>query len=174
MVLPLVYYGNPLLRKKSEEIKEITNDIKNLVLEMTKTMDAKNGVGLAAIQIGKPIRLFIIRPVTEDRNGEVVLGKVEVYINPKITNPSKETEKLVEGCLSIPGLHMDVERPKMIHIEAIDLNGKKVAKDISGFKARELMHENDHLNGVLFIDRIASNKKKEIEKELRQIKKKYN
>jgi peptide deformylase len=160
MILPLVYYGNPLLRKKSKKITKITEDIKKLILDMTETMDAKKGVGLAAIQVGVPVRLLIIRPVTENKDGEVFLGEIEVYINPVISNHSDETETLPEGCLSVPGLHMDVERPKMIHIEASDVNGNKISKDVSGFKARELMHENDHLNGVLFIDRLATDKKK--------------
>ncbi|MBN2478996.1 MAG: peptide deformylase [Parachlamydiales bacterium] len=174
MILPLVYYGNSFLRQRCLEIKEITPEIKQLVLDMTETMDANNGVGLAAIQVGKLLRLFIIRPVLEDEKGEAILGEVEVFINPKISNPSQETEILSEGCLSVPGVHSEVERPVSIHIEALDLDGNKVSKDIQGFKARELMHENDHLNGVLFIDRIPTQSRKEIESALKMIKEKYN
>ena len=96
MILPLIYYGNPMLRERSQEVKEITEEIKKLISDMVETMDANNGCGLAAIQIGKPYRLFILRPVIEDENGEAILGDVEVYLNPKITNTSEKSEILSE------------------------------------------------------------------------------
>jgi len=120
VILSLVYYGNHLLRSRSKEVIEITQEIKQLVDDMIETMDANNGVGLAAIQIGKPLRIFVIRPVIEKEDKDTYLGNAEVYINPKITNPSTETEILPEGCLSIPGEHADVERPLSIHVEASD------------------------------------------------------
>jgi peptide deformylase len=141
---------------------------------MIETMDANNGIGLAAIQVGRPLRIITIRPVLEDENGKSYLGEAEVFINPVLANPSSLTEVLSEGCLSIPGLHFDVERPISIQIDALDIEGKKVSKEVSGFKAREIMHENDHLNGVLFIDRLLAKKRKEIEPLLREIKEKYN
>jgi len=174
MILPLVYYGNPKLRSKCLEVKEITEEIKQLCFDMIETMDANNGVGLAAIQVGKFLRIIVIRPVLEDENSEAYLGEAEVYINPKLSNPCEKTQKLPEGCLSLPGLHEEVERPFSIHLEAIDLNGNKISKEMKGFKAREIMHENDHLNGVLFIDRLTAKKRKEIEPFLKEIKAKYN
>lgn len=174
MILPLVYYGNAKLRSKCLEIKEITEEIKQFCLDMVETMDANNGVGLAAIQVGKFLRIIIIRPVLEDENNEAFLGDAEIYINPKLTNPSDKTEKLPEGCLSIPALHEEIERPISIHLEALDLNGNKISKEIKDFHARQIMHENDHLNGVLFIDRLPAKKRKEIEPFLKEIKAKYN
>ena len=174
MILPLIYYGNPILRERSQEVKEITEEIKKLISDMVETMDANNGCGLAAIQIGKPYRLFILRPVIEDENGEAILGDVEVYLNPKITNTSEKSEILSEGCLSIPKLHAEVERPYSLHIEALNINGKSFSQDVEGFIAREIMHENDHLNGVLYIDRIPSQKRKEMEPLLRDIKDQFD
>jgi len=174
MILPLIYYGNNLLRTRSGKVKQIDPEIKQLCFDMIETMDANNGVGLAAIQVGKPFRIIVIRPVLETENGESYLGDAEIYINPVLSNPSENTEILSEGCLSIPKLHFDVERPVSIHIEALDINGDKISKEIIGFKAREIMHENDHLNGVLFIDRLSAKKRKEIEPALKEIKEKFN
>jgi len=173
MILPLVYYDNHKLRMRSEKVKEITNEIKQLVYDMAETMDANNGIGLAAVQTGKLVRIFVIRPVLKNENDEGFLGEVEIYINPKLFNPSEKTEILSEGCLSIPGLHIDVERPFSIDIEAMDLNGKQITKTLDGFNARQIMHENDHLNGVLFIDRLTAKKRKETNPFLREIKYKY-
>ncbi|NGX48778.1 MAG: Peptide deformylase [Candidatus Anoxychlamydiales bacterium] len=174
MILPLVYYGNSKLRSKCLEVQEITEEIKQLCLDMVETMDANNGVGLAAVQVGKFLRIIVIRPVLDDENNEVSLGDAEIYINPKLSDPAEKTEKRPEGCLSLPGLHEEVERPISIHIEALDIDGNKVSKEIKGYKAREIMHENDHLNGVLFIDRLPAKKRKEIEPALKEIKAKYN
>ncbi|NGX62745.1 MAG: Peptide deformylase [Candidatus Anoxychlamydiales bacterium] len=174
MILPLVYYGNPKLRNRCTEVQEITEDIKQFCYDMIETMDANKGVGLAAIQVGKLLRILVIRPVLEDEDKEAYLGKAELYINPKLSNPAEQTQIGPEGCLSIPSFHEDVERPISIHVEALDINGNKISKDLQGYKARELMHENDHLNGVLFIDRLPAQKRKEIEPALREIKSKYN
>ena len=103
-----------------------------------------------------------------------MLGPAEVYINPKLSNPSKNKETMQEGCLSVPQIHEEVERPISIDIEALDLNGNQIKTTVTGFKARELMHENDHLNGVLFIDRLSPRLRKLITPYLDNIKKKYN
>jgi len=174
LILPLVYYGNAILRTRSKEVLEINTEIKQLIADMVETMDSNNGVGLAAIQVGKPLRIFIVRPLLEKENTETYLGEVEVYINPKILKITSETDIMSEGCLSLPQLHSDVERPIAIQIEALDINGKKISKKLEGFHARELMHENDHLNGVLFIDRLTAKKRKEVEPQLKEIKEKYN
>lgn len=174
MKRPLVYYGNPLLRKKSVKVEKINDEIKTLVKDMIETMDANNGVGLAAIQVGEPWRVIVIRPEIENESGKIMLGEPEVYINPVLSNPSSETNIFSEGCLSIPGIHREVERPKSIHVEAMDLEGNKISEDFEGFKAVEIMHENDHLNGVLFVDRLSKENRKKIEPYLKEIKKKYN
>lgn len=170
----LVYFGNPLLRSRCEDVKEITPKIKQLCFDMIETMDANNGIGLAAIQVGILLRIIVIRPVIEDEEKKAILGDPEIYINPKISNPSNEKDFLSEGCLSVPGIHAEVQRPVSVQLKALDLDGNVIEKNLVGFKAREIMHENDHLNGVLFIDRLSSKLKKEIEPELRKIKSKYN
>ena len=174
MILSLIYYGNPLLRTRSKEILEIDSEVKQLISDMVETMDANNGVGLAAIQVGKPLRVFIVRPILESEEGEGSLGEVEIYINPKITKLSLESDVMSEGCLSLPSVHADVERPLSIQIDALDIDGNKISKKLSGFHARELMHENDHLNGVLFIDRLPAKKRKDVESQLKVIIQKYN
>ncbi|NGX35116.1 MAG: Peptide deformylase [Candidatus Anoxychlamydiales bacterium] len=174
MILPLVYYGNPKLRSRCLEVTEITEEIRELCLDMVETMDANNGVGLSSTQIGKFLRIIVIRPVLDAEEGDAFLGEAEIYINPKLSSPSEETQKSPEGCLSVPGLHEEVERPMSIHIDALDIDGNKISKKVTGFKAREIMHENDHLNGVLFIDRLPAKKRKEIEPALKEIKAKYN
>lgn len=174
MILPLVYYDNHQLRIRSEKIKTITPEIKQFIYDMIETMDANNGVGLAAVQVGKHLRIIIIRPVIKNDNDDGVLGEVEIYINPKLSSPSEKTENLPEGCLSIPGLHLEVERPLSIHVEALDIEGNLISKTFKGFHARQIMHENDHLNGVLFIDRLPAQKRKEIDPALKAIKTKYN
>ena len=154
MRLELRYYGDPILRKTALVIDKITDEVRMLAKDMIETMDALNGVGLAANQVGQLCKLFVIRPEVKTPDDEFALGPAEVYINPILSAPSQETEVMTEGCLSFPGLHAEIERPLSIHIDAIDLDGNPISLDVSGFKAREIMHENDHLNGVLYIDRI--------------------
>jgi len=174
MQLPLIYYGNPILRQKCAPVTEITDDIKTLVADMIDTMKAYDGVGLAAPQVGRLIRLFIACPYIEEPDGSMTLGDPIVYINPKVHSPSDEEIEDVEGCLSIPGLRLDVYRPEMISIEAMDLNGNIFHEKLEGYNARTRMHENDHINGVLYIDRVSLAVKKKIEPTLKEIKKKYN
>ena len=173
MLLPIIYYGNKLLRKKCEPIEIITDEIKDLVENMIQTMDAQKGIGLAAPQIGHPIRLFVLRNYIEDESSDQEFSDPQVYINPKILKVSKESDFEIEGCLSIPGVREEVERPLSILIEATDLEGKLFTEEIFGYNARVRLHENDHLNGVLFIDRIPVGKRKKIAPVLVQIEKKY-
>ena len=169
----ICYYGHSILHKKCEPVKEITKEIRSLVDDMIETMDFYNGIGLAGNQIGVSLRVFIIRPVEMNKEKRAVLGEVEVYINPKLSNPSDETEILSEGCLSFPKLYLDIQRPYKIHIDATDLDGNRISKDLEGFYAREVMHENDHLNGRTFIQRINDKKVlTDIQPILKEIKKK--
>ena len=173
MIRPLIYYNNPILRKKCLPIEKITEEIHQLAADMIETMDEKKGVGLAACQIGVLLRIFVIRPEEKTTKGEYILGSPEVFINPILSQPSEEKEGMEEGCLSLPGLHLEVIRPVSIHIKAMNLEGEKKSFITKGFKAREIMHENDHLNGKLFIDRLDKKKKREINPFLQEIKKKY-
>lgn len=153
-LLPLAYYGDPILRRKADPIGEITPDIRKLVDEMIETMDASNGIGLAAPQIHHSIRLFIMRTPIESEEGKVEWGEVKVLINPTLSDPSQETWKASEGCLSIPGIRAQVERPKEITVEYTDLTGTLVREHFKGWAARVFQHEYDHINGVLFVDRV--------------------
>lgn len=170
MNLKLRYFGDPCLRKKAIPVVNITDELQSLIDNMIEIMDAHDGVGLAANQVGSTHKLFIIRPEIKLQNGEYALGSPEVFINPSLSHPSKELEVMTEGCLSFPGLHIEIERPVKIHVEALDRHGKKISMDVTGFKAREIMHENDHLNGKLFIDRIPLEIRKNIEPALKEIK----
>lgn len=175
MKLPLCYYGNPLLRKTCQPVDKITPEISKLVQDMIDTiMDSGNGVALAANQVGSLLRIFVIFPIVQNETGESVLGAPEVFINPVLSKPTEQQETMNEGCLSLPGLNLEVIRPYGIHVEAMNLEGEKVSCDVYGFKAREIMHENDHLNGKFFIDRVIDSVKKEIEPFLRDLKKKYS
>jgi len=174
MTLKMTYFGNPILRKKAAPIDEITDEIKDIAAEMVEVMRAQKGIGLAAPQVGLGIRLFIICVDHEDEEGEVVLGEPRVFINPILKNGSQEQVERSEGCLSIPELRAPVMRPLTIDVEALDLEGNRFEiKGAYGFLARVIMHENDHLNGVLFIDRIKGKQRAQLEPFLRKIKKEY-
>ncbi len=172
MKLTIITYGDPILRKKCESIVEITDEIRKLADAMIQTMDESNGCGLAAPQVGYPVRLFVLRDYIIQEDGEWTQGEPKVYINPKLIDPSNEMIRDMEGCLSIPGIRLEVDRPHQITVEAMDLNGHIFTEVVEGYNARIRMHENDHINGVLFIDRVAVHDRKRIEPELRKIKKK--
>jgi peptide deformylase len=173
MKLPLTYYGNPILRKKCEPIESITDEIKQLVADMIHTLDTSNCIGLAAPQVGRPIRLFVMRRYLAVENGKWKLSDPYVFINPQLTVLSKQTQIDDEACASIPGLRLPVERPMHLRIESTNLKGEKVVEEIEGYHARVIMHENDHINGVLYIDRVDPKLRKQAEPILRDIKKKY-
>jgi peptide deformylase len=124
--------------------------------------------------VGRLLRIFIIREEMTNSAGEYVLGTPEVIINPILSNPSQEKVSMVEGCLSLPGLYLEVIRPKKIHIRYMNLKGEWLEEDLDAFRARVTMHENDHLNGVLTIDRVDKKKRKAIEPNLFAIKKKFH
>lgn len=168
-VLPLAYYDEQILRKKAAPILEISDDIKTLVEEMIETMDACNGIGLAAPQVHHSIRLFVIRTPIEENLERLGVGDVQVFINPTLSSPSKDTWKAPEGCLSIPTIGAEVERPKEITVEYMNLDGIIIKKQFFGWAARVIMHENDHLNGVLFIDRLDSEEKEKLKPLLKNL-----
>jgi len=171
MILPIVMLGDPILRKKAEEITEFNEELKVLVANMVETMDAMNGIGLAAPQIGVSKRLFVLRNYLESDSDDVVLSDPEIYINPKIINRSKELLYDEEGCLSIPGIRGRIYRPAWIEIEAKNLQGEVFVRKIDGFNARVRLHEYDHLEGVLFIDMLSIDQKKKIKHKLAEIEK---
>ena len=174
MVLEIRKYGDPILRKKCSPIVEITDEIRTLVADMIETMDAGKGIGLAAPQVGYPIRLFVLRNYIESPEGDLSFSDPHVYINPVLSNPSVKKVSDTEGCLSIPGIREEVERPLKIRIEALNLQGHPFMEEIEGYNARVRMHENDHLNGVLFIDRLDLRKRKKLESYLKEIQRKHS
>jgi peptide deformylase len=174
MILPLAYYGDSVLRKKTSPVVNIDETIHQLVKDMAATMEANNGCGLAAPQVHQSLSLFITcipRYVDEDT---VLPGELRVFINPKIISYSPEVWPCPEGCLSIPGLRETVVRPLKVIIQATNLEGQIFEEEFIGFDAHVMMHENDHINGVLYIDRLPPKRKKEIEPYLKEIKKKYS
>jgi peptide deformylase len=172
MKLPLTYYGNPVLRKKGQRVEKITDEVKQLVKDMQETMIAHDGLGLASPQVNHSLALFITGVFTHhDGEETLVPGEMVVYINPKILEYSKEEWLRNEGCLSIPGVYGSVMRPLRIKVEAMDLEGLIFTKELVGLEARAFMHENDHINGVLFIDRIHRRERQELEPLLKEVKK---
>ena len=170
----LRFYGDPILREKSAPIDEITDEIKKLAYEMIEFGDSHNGISLSAVQFGVPIRMFVLRNYIIMPDGTWTASAPQVFINPKILSVSKETEGDDEGCMSIPGIRVEVERPIKVKIEATDLAGETFVEELEGLNARVRLHENDHLNGVLSIDRATPREKKRLELQLRELKKKHS
>jgi len=167
MKLNLAYYSDPVLRKKSERIEGIDDELRKLVDDMIETMNAVDGIGLAAPQVHRSIRLFIACPPVQKPNGKWEPGRVRVYINPEILESSQEMQTFSEGCLSIPNFYMKVTRPYKIKIKACDLYGTIFEETLSGFPATNFMHEFDHLNGILIVDHYSEEERKSLEQLLR-------
>ncbi|HEV3269824.1 MAG TPA: peptide deformylase [Candidatus Rhabdochlamydia sp.] len=170
----LRYYGDPILRKICRPITVITNEIRQLAQSMIVLMDKHDGVGLAAPQVGHDIRLFVLRNYIDLENYKWKLSEPRVYINPKLSFPRKNQVEEEEGCLSIPKLLYKITRADFVVIEALDLNGNPFKEKVDGYNARVRMHENDHLNGILFIDHLDVKTLKRIKPLLKEIKKKYH
>lgn len=175
MIRDLAYYGDEILRIKSALVETITGEIRQLAQDLIETAFEHDAAGLSAPQIGASVRIFVTRYDNGmDREGMPILCPPKIFINPELSLPSEEMWTHGEGCLSIPGIYEEVSRPFKVHVEAIDLQGNKISEDATGWRARNLMHENDHLNGVLFIDRIDPKKKMKIKQALQNLKKRYN
>lgn len=153
-MLPLAYYGDPILRKKADLIPKITPDIEKLIEEMVETMVAFNAKGIAAPQVHQSLRLFVIRQPLRKDDIQYEPGEVKVFINPILSLHSTETCIFHEGCLSIPGQRFEVVRPKEVMIEYTTIVGKRVQERISGWEARIVLHEYDHIEGILFFERL--------------------
>lgn len=173
MILELAYYGDPVLRKKTEKIEIFDDELKQFVKDMEETMFAARGIGLAAPQVHRSVRVFIVNIPEKDEKGEWQPTDTHIFINPKIIDFSRETWNEQEGCLSIPKLYDEINRPIRVTVEAQDLEGQIFTKEYVGWHAKTILHENDHINGVLFIDRIHGKRRKELDPILNQIKRKY-
>lgn len=174
MKLPIRYYGDPILRQKCKPVEAITDEIKAFIRDMIETCDPAKAIGLSACQVGVPLRIFVLRNYLISPEGRWTVTEPIIFINPEILETSEETERDTEGCVSIPKLNGWVERPRRIKIRATGLDGKPFVEEIEGINARVRMHENDHLNGVLYIDRMSPKERKALEPDLRAIKKKYS
>lgn len=174
MKLPLAYYGDPMLRKKAKRVEGIDDEIRQLVDDMLETMQSSNGVGLAATQVFKEVAIFITNIEVPGPNGEWLPGKLRICINPKVNSVSEEDWEWTDGCLSIPNLWRKIRRPLSIEAEYINMRGERIQETLAGSEAWCFLHENDHLNGVLWIDRLKGKARQEIEPILRAIKKKYH
>lgn len=180
MILPILQYGDPVLRTKGKRIDEIDNRIRELAANMLETMHAANGVGLAAQQVGEALQLTVLdvsevedRPSTLRINGTDVDPKTTmplVLVNPQITL-SDQTDTGTEGCLSFPDITAEIERADAVVARAETLEGDQVEIEATGLLARALQHEVDHLNGVLFIDRMTSAAKAVLASRLKRLQK---
>jgi len=151
--LKLRIYGDPVLREKSTPVEKFDDDLKETIKRMAELMYKVKGLGLAANQVGIPKRFFIMDIKQKEGTPEL-----EVYINPEILNAEGYTE-YEEGCLSIPGYYAKVERYAKLYIRAYDLEGKPFEKELTGLQAIAFQHEYDHIEGILFVDRISLLKK---------------
>ncbi|CDR35197.1 peptide deformylase [Criblamydia sequanensis] len=174
MRLPIAYLGNPVLRKKCKPVQGITKDVQELVQNLIDTMEAENGIGLAAPQISSTLRVFVTCVPKYLENGEVEPGIIRVFINPEILSVSQETIAFNEGCISVPGIRGKVERPFMIRVKALNFEGQEFIEEYQGLEAVCILHENDHINGVLFFDRIHGKERDEMEPILKEIKKNFS
>ena len=163
MILPILAYGDPLLKKEAEEIEDDYPGLGELIDNMFETMYNSEGVGLAAPQIGKSIRLFIIDASKMDEEPE---GLKRVFINPEVVELNGKNREYEEGCLSIPHIREKVRRPDEILINYLDENFEEQEERFSGLAGRVVQHEYDHIEGILFTDHLSSLKRRMLKRRM--------
>jgi peptide deformylase len=178
MILEVVKYGHPALRQRGARVEKVTLEIKKLAADMFETMHTNHGIGLAAQQVGKALQLTVIdvREVKDRPSWLEMDGKSAavnefmplVLINPEI-KPGGEPVAGGEGCLSFPEIYAEITRPESVEVKALDKKGKPVEFRCGGLLARAIQHEIDHLNGILFIDRMSKKTKEELRPELDEL-----
>jgi peptide deformylase len=156
--MQIVYFPHPALRWKSSEITRIDDRLRDMVRQMFDLMYQAKGIGLAANQVALPLRVFIMNPTGDPEQKDAEM----VFINPEITS-RKGSELEEEGCLSLPELYSEVRRAREVTVEAYDLNGEGFELTVEDLPARVILHETDHLDGVLFTDRVSESALKELE-----------
>ena len=171
MILPVYAFGSPVLRKIAVDISPDYEGLRELVDNMFETMKAADGVGLAAPQVGLPIRLFVMDARGYAENEPSLANFKKVFINAHIIEKGGEEEIIEEGCLSIPNIHEDILRPGKIHIQYLDENFTPVDEWYTGMAARIIQHEYDHLDGIMFPDLVNPLKKTLLRSKLRDISK---
>lgn len=162
MVLDIRIYGDTVLKKRCRPVVRIDEEIQRLAADMAETMYLCKGVGLAASQVGVAKRVIVI-DVSEEHNSLLTL------VNPEVIHEEGE-EMAKEGCLSLPGISAEVSRPRKIGVKGLSLEGEKIEIMGEGLVSRALSHEIDHLDGILFIDRLSKEKKRELARELKELK----
>lgn len=162
-VLPIIKLGHPTLRKRAAEVREFSQDLRELADNMIDTMRVNEGIGLAATQVNELTRLFVIDLEALDEH-----LSPQAYVNPKIIS-AEGNEVMEEGCLSIPEVRSEVDRAFKIEVEYQTLGGETVRETLQGLHARVFQHELDHLNGVLFIDRLPLVQRKLLEPKLKKL-----
>ena len=169
MIYPILAYGDPILKKVTKEIEKGSIDIKKLSEDMFETMNNANGVGLAAPQINMGIRLFVV----DGKNAEEkeIADFKKVFVNPEIISENGEAWGYVEGCLSIPTIREEVIRQKIVRVHYFDENWNEHEEEFEGVKARIILHEYDHLEGVLFTDHLSGLQKRVLKSKLLNISK---
>ena len=170
MILPIYAYGQPVLKKVAEPFTQEDKDVPQLVESMWETMYAAHGVGLAGPQVGLSKRIFVVDTLQMDEEGVEPKGIKKVFINAQIINEEGQPWKYEEGCLSIPHLRGDVERQPEIVIRYQDENFKEFEEKYDGVNARVIQHEYDHIEGILFIEKLSPLKRKLIKRKLDNIK----
>ncbi len=163
MSLSIIQYPHPTLRVRSKPIRRVDQQLRGFVAEMLELMYEAEGVGLAANQVGLPLRMFVANPTGQRGEGEEL-----ILINPELERP-KGNETSQEGCLSLPGLYGQVKRPKSVRVSAYDLSGNPIERVVDGFLARVIQHENDHINGVLFFDRMSDESRRDLDDRLAEM-----
>ncbi|HQO09508.1 MAG TPA: peptide deformylase [Clostridiales bacterium] len=163
-------YGDEVLNQRAEEVTQIDVELKELIDAMYQKCPEANGIGLAAPQVGVSKRFFVVVvPDSEDDDGNVIKGTKQVFINPALSNPEGKC-KMEEGCLSVPGIWEYVERPEIIEVEYTDIEGKRLSGRFEGLLARVIQHENDHLDGILFVSKLPRLKQELLKKRLNALK----
>lgn len=169
MILPICVYGNPVLRKMTKDVDVKNPDLKQYVEDMFETMDHANGVGLAAPQVGRSDRLFVIDTEGFKENHPDVEVRRQAFINPEILEEWGDDFVFCEGCLSLPNLAEDVVRKSCLRIRYTTIDGEEKVEELSGLLARVVQHEYDHLEGKVFTDRLSSLKKMVMKRRLTDI-----
>lgn len=166
MILPIYVYGQPVLRKVAEDITPDYPELKELIANMFETMDHADGVGLAAPQVGLPIRVVVINLDVISDDCPEYKGFRKAYINAHVLEREGDEENMEEGCLSLPGIHENVKRSNRIHVRYLDEDMQEHDEWVEGYLARVMQHEFDHLEGNLFIDYLSPLRKRMIQAKL--------
>ena len=171
MILPITIYGHPVLRKVAKDIDKDYPDLEKFMADMWQSMYFSDGVGLAAPQVGRSIRMFVLDCSSFEEEEPELKDFKKIFINAHITERNGEEWSMSEGCLSIPKLNEDVMRPETIRIEYYDENWEFHDEEYSGFAARVIQHEYDHLDGILFTDHCSPLRKRLLKSKLTAISK---